>query len=429
VAAAALAGGGATLGAPRESCACGGPSFYDIDAPLAPPERWLDGVTLEDALEARPVDALRFLTPFRLGDSARTDALWRLSYGWGDPDSVPGPPVAPLDAALRAGDLARAEREARAIVERVLDLPAYVADRHQGALRRAVELLELAPSLRGVDPALVARALAAGASPGAPPNVVGPLPAPLAAAVEVRGLAWDRAGALAAARPDHPRVASLRWAALQHRLRTEIPDGWPEDIRKQVRPATWRSLDDAHARWLADHASHPLADLVRLSRVRVAYYEGDAERAWRHALAPWPRHLPRVLGELRVLAVRGVVAEPTGPAAADPRLRSAMLALRAPSRAEWDALWAMAEDSAARPWASNLQERLLEGAARYAVAGEPLPARFPARAERRTPLWGRLRLVALFAAGDTARALAQAAAMADDSTAALVRLLHHLTTD
>jgi len=431
LAAAALGAAGATLlgGARRTMCACGGPAFYDIAAPLAGPERWLDDVTIADAFEARPRDELRFLAPFRAADSARTDALWTLAYApWSDVDSVAagGPSVAPLDAALRAGDLPRATRAAQAIVDEVLDEPTPIADAHQPALRRAVELLELAPSLGGVDPALVARALATDTSAHAVPDgLPGALPPALAAAVEVRRLARPRAAALVAARPDHPRAASLRWVALQERLRTEVPDGWPEEIRKKVPAATWRALDDAHARWLADYPQHPLADLVRLSRVRVAYYEGDSTRAWRLALAPWPRHLPRLLGEVRVLAARGMIAEPPPGAASDPRLRSAMLTLRPPSRAEWDELWRLAEDSLARPWAPNLEERLLDAAARSAVAGAPLPARFPARAmprdARRTPLWERLRMVALFAAGDLAGAEAQANALGADTTAARVR--------
>ncbi|AHG92549.1 hypothetical protein J421_5014 (plasmid) [Gemmatirosa kalamazoonensis] len=425
VAAAAL-GTGATLasGARTLACACGGPASYDIDAPLAAPEKWLDGVTLVDAFEGTPRDELRFLAPFRFGDpadSARIDALWRSAYGSSGDDSIPPVSVDALDAALRAGDLARAEREARAVATRVLDEPAPIADAHQGALRRAVELLELAPSLRGVDAALTARVLATGLDARAVPGTPASLPAPLAAAVEVRRLAFPALAALAVRRPDHPRIASLRWVALQERLRTEIPNGWPDEIRKQVPAARWRALDDAHARWLADYPDHPLADLVRLSRVRVAYYEGDSTRAWRLTLAAWPRRLPRVLGELRVLAVRGMVGEPQGPAATDPRLRSAMLTVRAPSRAEWDALWRLSEDSLARPWAVNLQERLLERAVRTALAGEPLPTRFPARPERRTTLWGRLRLVALYAAGDERGAESQAAALGADSVAALVR--------
>ena len=75
---------------------------------------------------------------------------------------------------------------------------------------------------------------------------------------------------------------------------------------------------------------------------------------------------------------------------------------------QWNAYWQTTESHAGEPWAIAMQERLLWRAIKLAESTRSLPSRFPQRPAAPTPLWAKLRLLALVETGNLDDATAQA---------------------
>ena len=382
------------LSSDRGATACGGPAMADL-GPLAKVGSSLDRMMVPDPYWASWGNAqreeFRFLYPFKVEHPAEIDALWEFSYEGGG-HAPAAPSLAPVEQAVRDGDLARATQAARAVVEAVLDEPAGIAVQHGEVLQRAVELIELAPQL-GAVPIDVARGFLLGPMPPS-------LPPSLQAARAARAAAPGKAPApMPAFGPTDPRAPSLELWALQRDQAARIPNGWADTTRKTVPVATFQDLEAGVTRWLGAHPGHPLADLVLLWKVRIRYFQGDAEGAWQVLLAMYPRHRPRVLGEMRYL-----LFQDQHPSASqidgltDPELITALAGASTITEARLHRWWRLAEASPSAKWATNLEERLLFWIAQHAKPGE-LPAEFPTTARDPSPLWAKLRAVALAKAG------------------------------
>ncbi|MBK9979668.1 MAG: hypothetical protein IPP20_17450 [Gemmatimonadetes bacterium] len=157
---------------------CGGPEFYEIDAPLLTADAHLQAVEVVDDFDFRPRAELRFLYPFLAAGTPRASAMWSHAYAdgaWNRPAkldtlealSLEGP-VAAFERAGGGGDARELSRTARALVDAALDLPAVVADEYQPSVRRAVEALELLAAPGGASalrPAVVQRLYSADSLP------------------------------------------------------------------------------------------------------------------------------------------------------------------------------------------------------------------------------------------------------------------------
>lgn len=385
--------------------ACGGPDSADLDLVLEPiavrSGRWLypwDG--WENT--AKPVT--RFLYGFAVQDAPLYAALDR-DLGRtveGAPEPAFADPVAPSTAAFHAalgrGDLATAEAAARAMVEAVLDLPAPLAEPHGEELRLAVEFIELRPRLVGADKAGVAAWFSSTFAPMT-------LPTSLRAAAEVRDAGVPKAPPSAS----NPRAASLRWRMLGQALHDGIPDGWTApEIAKAAAAAGDPGFLHLHQQldsWLRDYPSHPLADFVRLKKVRLAYLAGDADGAWALLVEMYPRHPARVANELRFLTMQGAT-----PAHLPPGLpieaRVGLLNTHPLDDEGWSDAWQQAERARAaeQPWGLAVQEKLLVGLldqdaadAGIATQRRPLPPGFPATATAPSATWAKARMLLMAA--------------------------------
>lgn len=408
----------------RPAGACGGPETMILDTPLGDVDRLLVAITtLDDGFESTPRDELRFLYPFRRVHPRRFGVVWQATYEYhADDEALPawtpaerGDP-ARWEAAAQAGDLPRCLQIARKIVARYLELPSDLTAGAAGDFRQAVELLELAPLLRGADAATLTTLLADEPSDAA----LAALPAPVRAALAVRTLSRPEIAALAEREPQHPRRATLRFVALQEAMRTQIADGWFEDLRQNTPKDVWPRLRALHERWLVEFPKHPLADLVRLSVVRLASLEGNADAAWAAAFAVYPRRLARTARELRQLVFQEMLPSDLGRIEQDPVLLAAVLPALDVKRANWTRYWQQSLAGGTAAWVVPLQERLLLVATHLTAAGEPLPDGFPATAAVPSPVWAKFRLLALLGAGRADDAAAQAAIMPHDAESALL---------
>ena len=401
---------------------CGGPGADIVDLPLVPVSSYLAHTLYDDDYEVELRLELRFLDPFHRSSPDSVARLYGFAYH-GDgymPDVADTLPrhlerelVAPVVRAVERGAYAEAVAAARGVVNQVLDLPAGLAIPYRDALRTAVEVIDVVPSLAAGDREMAARYFSAdSATRGALPTL-SMVPRALRGALEVRGLRRDEASAYADAHPTSPRLASLRFVALQEAMRSGIPNGWAGTIKDSVPPSRWAELEQVHDEWLRQFANHPLADYVRLSKVRLFYFKGEDARAWAELLAIYPRHRERVLGEMRYLVQQSAMPDSLD----DPRLpwelRTALLPHMSVTPPQWTSYWRTSELHQSEPWAVALQERLLWKAIDFAERNRSLPTAFPARPRAPTQLWAKLRLLALLQASDIPGALAQADSTAD----------------
>ena len=420
---------------------CGGPGADIVDRPLVPVHDYLVRTLYDDDYESHLRLELRFLEPFLrvMPDSVR--ALVAFAY-----DSNGYPSATDIDtlsrqyereklgAALHAieqGDYARAETAARRVVSDVLDLPAGLASPYAQALRTAVEVVDVAPSLTPGDRIAAARYFSGDSATLEALAAGGALPQVIRAAADIRRLPRSEASGYADAHASSRRLASLRFVALQEAMRTGIPDGWANSVRDSVPSARWDELERLHADWLRRFANHPLADYVRLSRVRLLYFRGDGARAWDDLLAMYPRHRERVLGEMRYLVQQGVLPESIDDPRLDWSLRTALVPEMHVTSDQWSAYWQATEAHAGEPWTIAMQERLLWHAVKLAESARSLPSRFPRQPADPTALWAKLRLLALLEAGDLDGATAQADRIdaSDDDLGAIHIRIHLLRGD
>jgi hypothetical protein len=420
---------------------CGGPGADIVDRPLVPVHDYLRRTLYDDEYESQLRPELRFLEPFRRAMPDSVGALLAFAYeGDGyrpaaDRDTLPRhyerERLGAMARLIEQGDYAGAEATARRVVSDVLDMPAGLASPYAQALRTAVELVELARSLTPGDRVTAARYFSGDSTTRESLAAAGALPRVLGAALDIRRLRRSEASVYADAHASSPRLASLRFVALQEAMRAGIPDGWASSTRDSVPPMRWDELERLHADWLRRFPNHPLADYVRLSRVRLLYFKGDDTRAWEELLAMYPRHRERVLGEMRYLVRQGALPESIEGPRFDWPLRAALIPEVRLAPEQWDAYWQATESHAGEPWAIVMQERLLWRATKLAESTRSLPSRFPQRPAAPTPLWAKLRLLALLEAGNLDGATAQADSTDDseDDLGAIRVRLHLLRRD
>jgi len=416
---------------------CGGPGADIVDRPLVPVHDYLAHTLYDDEYESQLRPELRFLEPFRRAMPDSVGALLAFAYeGKGylssaDADTLPWhyerERLATSVREIAQGDYARAEAAARRVVSDVLDVPAGLAAPYARALRTAVEVVDVARSLTPGDRVTAARYFSGDSAAREALAAAGALPPVLRAALEIRRLNRSEARAYADAHASSPRLASVRFVALQETMRAGIPDGWRSSIQDSMPPARWEELERLHADWLRRFPDHPLADYVRLSRVRLLYFKGDDARAWDELLAMYPRHRERVLGEKRYLVQQSALPESIDDPRFDWPLRTALVPQVPLTPEQWNACWQATESHSGEAWAIAMQERLLWRATRLAESTRSLPSRFPQRPAAPTPLWAKLRLLALVEAGNLDGATAQADST-DDSEGDLgaIRVRIHL---
>jgi hypothetical protein len=185
-----------------------------------------------------------------------------------------------LDGKIAAGDWDGMEAEARSLVERILNMPLAQAEENRDALARAVAALDLKP-LAG----------SAGANEWK---------AAWARLFSVYRPAFLKAPALDGSF-QKAREGTVRFIALKDAMRLKIPNGWLEDIRKNTTPEIWNELEALHTQWLKDFPAHPLADLVKLSQVRLSYLRDRADESWKALFALYAKRPIRAVGEMRFL--------------------------------------------------------------------------------------------------------------------------------
>jgi len=396
---------------------CGGPGADIVDRPLVPVYGYLVHTLYEDEYESQLRPEMRFLEPFRRVMADSVAALLAFAYDGEGYLPVAGVDTLPrhyererLGTAVRAieqGDYTRAEAAARRVVSDVLDAPASLASPYAQALRTAVEVIDIAPSLTRGDSAAAAQYFAGDSADREALAAAGALPQLLRTALDIRRLPRSQASAYADANARSPRLASLRFVALQEAMRSGIPDGWASAIRDSVPAARCDALERLHTDWLRRFPNHPLADYVRLSRVRLLYFKGDGARAWDELLAIYPRHRERVLGEMRYLVQEGVMPASIDDPRLDWPLRASLVPeMRVPPE-QWNAYWHATELHAGEPWAIAMQERLLWHAIKFAESTRSVPSAFPQRPAAPTPLWAKLRLLALLESGNLDGAMVQ----------------------
>jgi len=299
---------------------CGGPGADIVDLPLVPVSRYLAHTLYDDEYEVELRSELKFLEPFH---RASADSIGRL-YGFayhGDghlPDDadtlrsrLERELIGPIARAVQRGAYADAVASARRVAGYVLDMPAGLAAPYRDALRSAVEVVEVVPGITPADREVAFRYLSADSAGKEFLGALGTLPPLLRAALEVRRLRRDQAAAYGDAHASSARLPSLRFVALQEAMKAGIPDGWAGSIKDSVPPARWAELERRHDDWLQRFSNHPLADYVRLSKVRLFYFKGDDARAWDELLAMYPRHRERVLGEMRYLVQQSGLPDST----------------------------------------------------------------------------------------------------------------------
>lgn len=358
---------------PGESLACGGPDYADL-GPVEPLNRALSLiVNVESDFGSMDREELRFLYPFWKARPGELDALWKFAYGGDEQFALAAPSLAAMEASLRAGRVADAEREARGVIDAIYAMPPVPAARHRAVLFRAVEVVELAH---------------------APPA------------------------------SSNPRAASLEYSTLEEHMRTRIANGWGDAIRQNTQPSVFADLLREADQWLARYPQHPLADLVRLAKIRVRYFQGDFDGAWEQALALYPARRVRALCEMRYLLQQGNrPSAKVQPKIKDLELLTALTTPDTLDAARAESLWRRVSAAPAGSTRTNLEERLLAWAAQNASPGK-LPASFPSSTQQPTPLWAKLRAVALLRAEQWDRAREQLALLPADPERS--QLLGHL---
>lgn len=365
--------------------ACGGPDSAHLTEALEPASSHVDAWLYSGAegWEWEPLPVTRFLYAFPVSDVEATD------------------PARAFRDALAVGDLDAADRAARAIVEAVMDAPAS-DESYQEELRLAVEFIEVRPTLdKTPKPAIAAWFASTSASTTG-------LPSALQAIAPVRVL--GASGKAIKLDAKHPRAASLRWLALREALKTDIPNGWTREELRAAAPKGFGGLMAQTDAWLRDFPDHPLADYVRLKKLRLLYLSDDEDAAWALLLEMYPRHPDRVAAEMRFLVLQGLTSSTLDPLAIPLEVALGNAESRPLSNREWDVLWRKTEVEPDAAWALAAQERLLLLAYRERRSGAAsLPDAFPAKPAAPSETWAKLRLGAVMLDGradDAAKQLA-----------------------
>ena len=195
---------------------CGGPGADIVDLPLVPVHDYLVHTLYDAEYESQLRPEMRFLEPFRRTMADSVGALLAFAYeGAGyvsavDVDTLPRHYERErLGAAVRAveqGDYPRADAAAGRIVSDVLDMPAGLASPYAQALRTAVEVVDIAPSLTPSDRVTAARYFSGDSATREALAAAGALPSVLRAALDIRRLRRSEASAYADAHASSPRL-------------------------------------------------------------------------------------------------------------------------------------------------------------------------------------------------------------------------------
>ncbi len=375
---------------------CGGSMAYYVDGPLQPSTSYAERglYPIVDMLESTARDEIRFLPGLVRADSVRFAGLIGrnpMRTPWWDTVTtarVPEPTSGALVRAWARGDADGAVQSARALVSGIMALPFDAESSRDAALRLAVETIELAP-LVVAEPVTARRT------------------AFERLATPTRRLSFDSLPLLLARETQHPRRASLEYAALRRAVRTGIPDDTREEILKQVLPARWDSLHAAHRTWLTTYPKHPYATLVRLQQVRLFYLASQNDSAWRAALSLYATHPVRAAAEMRYMLL--TMAQPSEAFLTDARVplevRIALVGNMRPSKVAWAALIREATARSRDAVRENLEERLLGVLAADTTPTLALPPSFPSWRATASPLWRYLWAASLLRAGRADEAL------------------------
>lgn len=402
---------------------CGGPESYPIDAPLVRADAYLQALETVDDFDFRLRPELRFLHPFLANGGQVASEMWMYSYSdasWNlakgvdttarfDFDSL----EQALDRALPTGNRQSTEVAASALLNGALDVPATVSDAVQPSVRRAVEALEiLAARAKPAAPVTLPEPIARRLYGDSLVQDVASLPQWAREVVEIRELPRDSMPVWGDRHPDSPRQGSLRFVELQLAMRRGIPDGWARETRDSVPPERWRQLAALHDAWMQRFPNHPLAPWVQLSRLRLAYFQGDSTKAWDVALDTYRTHRWRALDEMRFLLRQPMYPPSLDDPRIDDTLRAALLGEIPIDASRWEREWRRAQRASA-PWASAVRERLMWRAARDSASATDGRSRIVSEpGVALSPLANALRLVALVRAGDVPVALRVADSLA-----------------
>ncbi len=401
---------------PDPLTACGGPAMYEIVTPTYGPD-FLFGYleSGDDYEEVTSKEEFQFLYPFKVM-KRDTEALERLSAH--EPKFPRPPSYDDFQSAIGRSDFKEADKYARLVVEEMLDMPATAADNYQLELNRALEFIEIEPLIKTADPKILSKALTGKLDI----SEIKLLPAPILDAFAVRDMDKEKVDEFLKEHPGNPRTPTLRFLALQKKFKREIPDGWPNEIRKWVPASKWREFEDTADEWMKDYPEHPLYDLVKLWKNRVYTLEGRDDLAAENLFDIYPRHLPRVLYEMRFVHF----SDEKIVSLTDPVLFTAMVSwIEKVTPEQWTKWWSLSEKNIKEPWAVNLQERLLLKASHLIKPGI-LPEGFPARPANPTELWGQLRAVGLMKADKWDAAKEQIFSLKPDRTQALLAATYYV---
>ncbi len=352
---------------------------------------------------------MRFLYPAARTYPQAIARLWQVSYGEtgaSEPTQTPRFPwlavvedpiprlLQGMERSLSAGRLDDAREYASGVIGARLDAPPSLSPVNTDPLWTAVDVYDLAPAAKDASSDALREYFVEHRSVTSPKA-----PALLRCATQPNALAACGVG-----------LPGRQAKQLYLDTRTLIPNGWASSVQGVFHDsgADQILLDRADA-WLLRYPQHPLADWVRLWKVRIYYFSGANQASWRLLLDLYPRRRVRVLAEMRYLLLQG---RWPSPAIVDsiqiPEVATGLAGKTVlKGRPElWDRWWRWAEQHFTEPWAINMQERLLAFLT-TPDAPNTLPAAFPCVPARRSPLWTTLRAGLLLQHGQTDAGLAQ----------------------
>lgn len=391
----------------KSARACGGPNGGDFSA-LLPLDALLENIVRDEDFSA-PREEFRFGYPLARSRPGEFGELAR--FFMGAVESVPAPSTAALDAALARADLDGARRAALELIDAMYRLPPALAAPHvRSVLYRALEVVELTSTRlpRSNVTAFLDRRQATQA---------GALSPALGAALAARS-ALESGRPLPSAR-DNPRAASLEFVAFQRDFARRVPNGYASEAGAAALQPLLAELTRNVDAWLARYRGHPLSDLAELWKVRIDHFGWRHDAAWQTALGVWPRRPVRAAAEMEFLLLSDALPSPTVlDTIKDPLLLAALARSVPIDAARFDRYWKLALASPAAPWSAPLQERLLLSVARTGV----MPSQFPTRPDGPTPLWNKLRAVALLKCQKPDLALQELESMPPDEDSARLRV-------
>ncbi|MBX7149132.1 hypothetical protein K1X76_08590 [bacterium] len=414
----------ACLISPLKTYPCGGSAYEVIDSPLLPLNNYLSDTLIiaPDYFSYSTRKEYVFLYPFYKGSPVSFYDLWVNLYRtyWETMDEAPLAKeeitLTPFKKLIDSENFDQAEIEAKAQIEKIISLPLVKANENKEELKQLVEYVDLKSALTNTDPDVLKAYFINHTLPAVPYGWVSRcwstiktwfgfktalIPDLLKNAQEIRLAGPDAALNLIQKYPSTPRLASLEFTALKNAMKTQIPDGYRDEIQNQVTAKTWQTLENQHTQWIEKYPAHPLAVLAKLSLVHLYYLKGDIQKSWDILLDIYPHHLPRVLGEMRFLIYQGHIPPPINDPRIDAQLLSSFVPFTHFTAEEWSKTWEIAEQNLNQPWGLNMEQRLLAKLAEEPLSA--LPRAFPQN-DNKNGLWGLLKAINLLKVGEWEKA-------------------------